>query len=208
MFRKIKINDAMYEVFSTEEFNPKNSKFGKAAIDFNGIVYPYNNPSDYSNNGEPIAMINDTNNVILYEAGNDYINNPGQYSSNNIIDFNDVTNARELVQKTRALRNMENELLVDIDNIYRPPVRQNDSPEMAGFKNAISMKNIDIEKYKSRFGDNYGNDKRLIENSPTITFSKLYSFLDIFDMKATLILEDKSPDVPNPMGDKVYIDLE
>ena len=27
------------------------------------------------------------------------------------------------------------------------------------------------------------------------------------DIKATLILEDKSPDVPNPMGKKISIDL-
>lgn len=206
MFRKIKIDNGIYNAIDPKEFNPNITKYGQVAVEVNGIVYPYDNPSNY--NGKPMTMVNESNNIALYECDDKYLYDAGEYSSNNILDFNDVTNVRQLVTKTRALRNMENELLVDIDNLYKPPIRENDSPEMAGFKTAIHKKNIDIEKYKARFGDNYGNDKRLIENSSSITFSKLYSFLDIFDMKATLILEDKNEDVPNPIGEKIVIELE
>ena len=68
------------------------------------------------------------------------------------------------------------------------------------------MKNIDINKYEQRFGKNFNNDKRLF-NNPTISLSKLETIAKALDMKLTLVIEDDNASVPNPMGDKVVIDL-
>ena len=77
---------------------------------------------------------------------------------------------------------------------------------MVGLKEAVIAKNIDLDKYEQRFGVNYNNDKRLF-NRNTITMSKLKTMFDVLDMKATLIIEDKSEEVPNPMGKKIIVDL-
>lgn len=68
------------------------------------------------------------------------------------------------------------------------------------------MKHIDLDSYEHRFGKNYNNDRRLFEK-PNISLLKLTSVCTALDIKATLILEDSSPDVPNPMGGVVTVEL-
>ena len=77
---------------------------------------------------------------------------------------------------------------------------------MKAMKEAINLKHIDIDKYEPRFGPNFNNDKRLLKKD-SITFRKLKDVCEALDMKATLKLEDANPNVPNPIGKKIAIDL-
>ena len=77
---------------------------------------------------------------------------------------------------------------------------------MKGMKEAVIAKNIDLDKYEHRFGSNYNNDKRLF-NKNNISLPMIKRLSKALDMKATLILEDASPDVPNPIGKKIVIDV-
>ena len=73
-------------------------------------------------------------------------------------------------------------------------------------KQALNLKNIDIDAYADRFGENFNNEKRLLKGS-SITMSKLKSIGDKLDMKITLTITDSNPNVPNPIGQEISVDI-
>lgn len=126
-----------------------------------------------------------------------------------IIDFNNVTDIRDFDEKREKLANMEKQALTTTgkDNVFKPPFLENDSPEMRAMKEAITEKNIDLDKYMDRFGaKNYPNTKRKFKDE-NITLFLIKRACESLDIKATLILEDKSPDVPNPIGRRIVAEL-
>ena len=123
-----------------------------------------------------------------------------------IIDFSDVENIAQLSTKMDTVRDIEREILTSPDSIFTPIVSDSDSPEMKGLKQAVIAKHIDLDKYADRFGDNYPNDKRQFKKS-SITLFMMKRMCDCLDMKAKLVIEDTEPDVPNPIGHPIVIDL-
>lgn len=126
-----------------------------------------------------------------------------------IIDFNNVTDIRDFDEKREQLANMEKQALTTTgkDNVFKPPFLEDDSPEMRAMKEAITEKNIDLDKYMDRFGvKNYPNTKRKFKDN-NITLFLMRRACESLDIKATLILEDKSPDVPNPIGRRIVAEL-
>ena len=63
-----------------------------------------------------------------------------------------------------------------------------------------------IQTFIDRLGDNFNNDKRLLKGS-SITISKMKSICDKLDMKCTLIISDSNPNVPNPIGQEIKVDI-
>lgn len=116
-----------------------------------------------------------------------------------VVDFSDVSDINEFLNKNSQVRQMENLSLSDSDEIFIPPITGNETPAMAAFKQAIIAKHMDIDRYSSRFGDNFLNDKRILKGDD-ITLKKLSSICNYFDIEATLILRDKNSTVANPMG--------
>ena len=136
--------------------------------------------------------------LVLPEA------NDPQYDAKNIIDLSDVKNMEDLMRKQNQVRDIEREILTTVDDITSPNISSLDSPEMRVVKQAIIKKHMDINKYADRFGSNFANDKRILKTN-SITQKMMKRILSNIDVKATLILEDASPDVPNPMGEKIEI---
>ena len=128
-----------------------------------------------------------------------------ELSVDNIIDFN-KDNIKDLIESSNLLKDKEREILTSPDNVTMVSIGELDDPEMKALKMAILEKHIDIDKYESRFGSNFNNDKRLLSKS-RITITKLKTMCDNLDIKATLILEDASPDVPNPIGKEIRVEL-
>ena len=88
-----------------------------------------------------------------------------------------------------------------------PPIKPDDSSEMVGMKMVVRAKHCDIDKYEHRFGrKNFQNEKRLFDR-PTMTLSKIRSTCEALDVKATLVFEDASPDVPNAMGTTISVPI-
>lgn len=100
----------------------------------------------------------------------------------------------------------ETDIITNPDNIFQPKPGENDSPAMTILKQAVCEKHIDIDKYDMRFGANFNNDKRLF-NKETISLPMLVRLCDGLDVKATLTLEDKDENTPNPIGRKISIEL-
>lgn len=193
---KARIGDAIYDVISIEEYQRNPDMYGKftAVKHGDGNVYPLRNRTD--------------NRPGFYPTGGlDFIKPapPSEthiYSQQNIISFDNKENIREIIEAQRELANEERAILTTIDNVFIPDIGQNDNPETRALKQAIIDKHIDLDKYEPRFGPNFNNDKRLLKKS-SITLSKMKTMFEALDMKATLIIEDAAPNVPNPIGHQI-----
>ena len=119
-----------------------------------------------------------------------------------IVDFSNVDNINDFLAKNGQVREMENLSLSDSDEIFIPPISGRETEAMRAFKQAIAAKHMDIDRYSSRFGENYLNDKRILKGDD-ITLNKLVSICNKFDIEAKLILSDKHSDVANPMGSNI-----
>lgn len=200
--KKAKINDTIYDVITEKEFesNPEFYKTSPVAIDGDdGYLYPIRtNPTD----SRPGFVDATAMHFFNIPRGIDC----PIYSDMNLIDFSKASSIKDVIESQARLANAERSILTTIDNVFTPPENPDDTPEMSLLKQAIRDKHIDLDKYESRFGANYNNDKRLIKKS-NITFGKLRNICKALDIRATLTMEDANPDVPNPMGRKIDICL-
>ena len=208
-FKKQTINGKMYNVVELENYMKNNELYDdfQTAIQVNlngsNYVLPIRNsktddrPGVYAEGPLQFFNIPDKNNEKQLK----------EYSSENTIDFSNCNSIAEIMEKQEILRDEEKEILANPDNIFIPNISEKDSPAMRGLKQAIIEKHIDIDKYQDRFGrENFPNDKRKFKDTD-ITMFMMNRMNKALDIKATLILEDKNPDVPNPIGRKISIDL-
>lgn len=203
MMKKIKMGKSIKDVISHDEYvrrvtlNPDlmNDLSEDTAIEMDGHVYPINR--QYSPN---VVGMWDGGQVMLYSSPQDQINEP-DYDTSNIIDFENVGSLKESIEKQAELEKAERSILISPDNIFAPIIKETDNPEMKLLKEAVTRKRIDIDAYKPRFGSDFNNDKRLFEQS-SITIFKLKKMCDNFDIKCSLVLEDKK-NAPNPIGERL-----
>lgn len=201
-YKKAKIDGRVTTVMDVKDVldNPQfQNKFTSVMI--NDFVLPVKTSYDPTSAGLYVSN-NSKIGRIVYPSDED----KEDYSSKNIIDFSDVQNMKELIEKQEEVKKLESEVLSNSDNLFKPIPKENDSPEMKALKQAICLKNIDIDAYADRFGDNFNNDKRLLKGS-SITMSKTKSICNKLDLKVTLTISDASPDVANPMNDVISVDI-
>lgn len=197
---KAKIGDSIYDVISLEEFysDPQASNSCVAIKGNDGYIYPIRNRNDSRPGFYPTG-------------GLDFFKPPlpgeyNTYTQQNTINFQDATGIRDIIKCQQKLINAERSILTTIDSVYAPEIGPNDTPEMQALKQAIIDKYIDIDKYEPRFGPNFNNDKRLLKKS-SITFGKLRSVCNALDIKVSIVIEDASPDVPNPIGKVITTEI-
>lgn len=201
-YKKAVINNRVTTVISVQEVlkNPIfQNKFTSVEVD--DVILPVKNSYDPTSPGFYI-MGGGKIGKIIKPNSEDY----EEYSSKHAIDFSDIKSMKELISKQEEVKKLEADTLSNSDNLFKPIVKDNDSPEMKALKEAICLKNIDIDAYADRFGDNYNNDKRLLKGS-SITSSKMKSICNNLDMKVTLVITDTSPNVPNPIGKSISVDI-
>lgn len=199
-FKKAKVEGRVATVIKPEEALKNPSMQNKyTAVEVGNCILPVKTSYDPSSPG---FYINNKIGKLIYPSKED----AEDYSNENVIDFSDVKTMRELIAKQEEVKKMESEVLSNSDNLFKPIAKENDSPEMKAMKKALCLKNIDIDAYADRFGDNFNNDKRLLKGS-SITMSKLKSICDKLDMKCTLTISDINPNVPNPIGEDIVIDI-
>ncbi len=200
MMEKTKIDDKILDVITMDEFiknkDTINSSFTAIKDEETQKVYPIRGRND----DRPGIYMHGSIAIIKDPDPNDT-----EYDTDNIINF-ESNSLKEIIEKQNKLKSMERVILTNPDNIFMPRLGENDSPEMVGLKEAVIAKHIDLDKYASRFGNNYSNDKRLF-NDETITMSKLKTMFNALDIKATLTIEDRDQTVPNPIGRKIVVEL-
>lgn len=200
--KKIVLDRRILDVIDQEEYdrrtrlNPDSKNLmaeDTAVLAPNGMVYPVTRV--YT---EEVPGVYDAGPMLLYTTPDGMNTNP-DYQQDKIIDFENVENLQESIIRQAELEQAERTILISPDNIFTPVPQENDTPEMALLKEAITKKRIDLDNYKQRFGSDYNNDKRLFDQN-SITFFKMKRVCDILDIEITLTLKDK-PGAPNPIGE-------
>ena len=205
--RKMKIRDSLYDVITYPDFTRGRDVYMKywesvAIIGDDGYVYPIRNPQYDNRPGlYPLGL------------GMDWFKGPmstyemREYSTANIIDFNDAKSFRDVIEMQNRLNQEERSILTTINQLTIPTIQDNDEPAMVALKEAIIAKHIDLDSYDYRFGEsNFPNDKRLLKKE-SISLKKLIAYCNALDINATLTLSDLNPDVPNPMGKDIVYSL-
>lgn len=121
-------------------------------------------------------------------------------------DWREIKTMRDYTAASNMQYTAEVNTITSPDNIFKPTPTNEDSPAMYALKEAVCSKGIDIDKYSMRFGANFNNDKRLF-NKNTISIGKLTRLCEGLDIQATLILQDKDTDTPNPMKNAIKVEL-
>ena len=202
MNKKMRIGDKIYDVTTLEDY----TKFKDAYIPQYTAIY-----DEGTNLVLPIKNRYENGPGVVVGTGVSYIEEPNDearqnYSGSSIIDFDNSKTIHDMMQKQRAVKTLERDILTSPDNIFTPKIFDDDSAEMKALKNAVLDKHIDLDKYEPRFGSNFNNDKRLF-NKNTISLAMLKRVCDALDIDATLTLADKSDDVPNPIGRTIEVKL-
>ena len=200
-YKKASVDGKIRDVIDYSELPKINTNnYDNLAVLHNGVIYPERNPNVEISPGLYVYEWG----TILHEPTEEQLSE--YLAENKLIDFK-ANNIRELIEKSDRLKEAENTLLVctDPEGITTYPIGNNDSPEMVAVKSAINAKHIDIKKYQARW-DTYANDIRLL-NKESLSLAKLKTFAKNLDMKVSIVVEDKAPNVPNPIGDKIVIDI-
>ena len=200
-YKKASVDGKIRDVIDYSELPKINTNnYDNLAVLHNGVIYPESNPNVEISPGLYVYEWG----TILHEPTEEQL--PEYLAENKLIDFK-ANNIRELIEKSDRLKEAENTLLIctDPEGITTYPIGNNDSPEMVAVKSAINAKRIDIKKYQARW-DTYANDIRLL-NKESLSLAKLKTFAKNLDMKVSIVVEDKAPNVPNPIGDKIVIDI-
>ena len=200
-YKKASVDGKIRDVVDYSELpNINADHYDNLAVLHNGVIYPERNPNTDISPG----LYRYDWGSVLHQPTEEEL--PEYLADTKLIDFN-ASNIRELIEKSDKLKEAENTLLVctDPEGITKYPIGSNDSPEMVAVKSAINAKHIDIKKYQTRW-DTYANDIRLL-NKESLSLTKLKTFAKNLDMKISLVVEDKAPNVPNPIGEKIVIDI-
>jgi len=199
---KAKANNTIFNVITANDYF-KNSELHEddiAIIDGN-TFYPKRNSNDRIENkpgfydyGPFIQFIDPITDKDKQEL-----------NTNNIIDFNG-SDIKSIIESSNKLKDMEKLILTSDGDITRPLISDHDTPEMKLLKEAIISKNIDIRNYKSRFGSNFDNDKKLLYDDH-ISMYKLKQICNNLDIAVSIVLENKNSDVVNPMKSVLKAEL-
>lgn len=129
-----------------------------------------------------------------------------KYVPSNVIEIKNNMDIASMVKTSEEIKRIDEPFITTPDNITKVNIQDNDQPEMKALKMAINEKNIDMDKYANRFGDNYNNDKRQLKNNG-VTLNIIKRFCKNMDMECVLTLKDANPNVPNPIGKEISISL-
>jgi hypothetical protein len=201
--KKIEINKRLYNVLDSETYIENkdiyNPRFTALEVCGGQYVFPVNSRITDKTPGVYIHE-NGMVNTIIKPNENDI----GKYSAEKIIDYSNIKDINDIYRNNKLVRDIQNDIITNGDNILQLNIGDNDTPEMKVLKEAINAKGIDKKQYEDRF-DQYQNDMRLLKGR-SITLSKLISICSAFDISAQLTLRDKD-DVPNPIGKELTVDL-
>lgn len=207
--KKFSINGNMNNLISYEKYarSPQAYVSNGTLIEAYGYALPIISPAAYEMGD--IGILPNTESMISRVNLPSTEKDISLYTiegNSRLVDFSDSSNYHEIIEKQKMVRDLENEIFTNSDNVTVLKIGDNDTPAMIGLKEAINRKNCDINSYEARFEGNFNNDKRILsENS--ITLSKLIKFGEAMDMKISMTIEDKSENVPNPIGKVITKEL-
>ena len=203
--KKMPIGRSIYDIITEEKYIERTSGTnseeikkelaGYTAIEKDNIVYPLL-PSNSSKN---TVGVKDFGNVLLYQKP-ETTEQQEQHSSSHIIDLsNNNEGIKGMIRRQAELEQAEKSILISKDNVTTFMIKEEDTPEMALFKEALNSKRIDMSSYRDRHGSDFSNNMRLLTSSNNITFGKMKAIAKASDIEIEIKFRDK-PGCVNPMG--------
>lgn len=206
--KKAKIEGQMYDVISLETLHqsPELYDSGPIAIemkdkDGDTVILPYR-----------FGLIKNDKVPGVYDSGHvieQFVyptkNNKAEYQPETI-DFSNIENIQDYIEKHSQMKGIEREILAGASDVYYPNVSGHESAEMKCLKDAIIAKRIDIDKYAPRFGSDFQNTKRKL-NDDTVTLFQLKRICKGLDMKVEIVISDSEGEIANPIGRELRVDL-
>lgn len=162
---------------------------------------------------EPGVYLNGITYQVVYPRNEE---EAAKYSKSHLACLVEAKSIAELASEQSKLTEDEINFLnnTNSENIFAPSINEEDSPLLVALKTAVSAKKCDINAYAYRFGANFNNDRRNFdpkpkgdEKKPSITIDKFSLCAKNTDIRATIILEDMTPNVIKPMKSKVVVTL-
>ena len=208
------INGQVYDIVSMEQYlkykNAEDSSLENIAVmskTDNGeeVVLPVITDKPYSNSviTPGVYPVGPTN-ILKYPRQQDL--KKYMKSNINMVNFSNNDSLEKVLEKKDSLKSFSEPWVTSTDNTTICPIGEEDQPEMIAIKSALNAKHVDFNAYAPRFGVNFPNNKRqLNNNSATLKFIK--TFCDCLDLDAELTIKDKNPNVPNPMNKVIHVSL-
>lgn len=203
----VNIKGTQYGVFSEEYYQShmdilKDDTHCAIEINRNGknLILPI---QDNLNSNETPGVYSTDGNIGLIIYPSEEEESSYMPTGDDVLVFNDHTSLQSLSDAKKKLDESINKLIETTDgsSIYKPPLLESDSAEMRAMKECIIAKNIDLDKYKDRFGANYPNDKRKLKDD-NITLNMISRMCENLDIRLDLVFSDANGEIPNPM-DKI-----
>lgn len=198
------IDGQFYDLFSYDEYAKMKEYYPGSAVleEFNGnkIILPIR--ENYTSITEPGIYRDGCIDFVVYPTEENISN----YIPETIIELSNTDAMKDILQRKDTLSRLDEPWITSPDNITIFNICKEDKAEMRCLKTAMNKKEIDIDKYGKRFGDNFPNDKRQLRNN-SATLNIIKRFCKHLDMEALLTLRDKNPNVPNPMNCEITVSL-
>lgn len=200
---KMNVNNKLCDVVTMKEFVEHggiyDQQYTAMHIKEQGLVLPVIGKMDYQ---DGVTGMLPGKFVGFYNMPAD----TSSYLDTQIIDFRNAKSMKQIIETSSMVKNLENKILENSDNVTNVRIDESDTAEMAALKEAVNLKECDLNVYAGRFDGNFPNDRRILSDS-SITLAKLKKFGNALDMKITLTIGDREGDVPNPIGKTLTVEL-
>lgn len=204
-YKNYAIDGKFANVISMDEYSERQNMYapGTAAIEKEKDGTKYYLPIRSSiDTGPGVYPIGNAAVITKYPEQGD-----NTYSdASKLVDFSDTKTTKEVMDKQNQYRDLEYEMLCAPGDVLTAPYLPNDTPMMRGFKEAINAKGIVASNYKERMGPNYSNDIRKVKEND-ITIKMASRMAKTLDEEIIMIIRDKSPDVANPIGKEIVVNI-
>lgn len=124
-----------------------------------------------------------------------------------MVDFSNINSMKDLIKSIETSNELSNKALEGSDNATIPVIKDTNSPTMIALKTAIAAKQINLDKYAERFGNNFPNDKRKL-NDDDVTLFILQRYCERLDLNLDIVISDrKDIKAPNPMNKEIRANI-
>lgn len=207
--RKLTVGNRMCDVITLEKYmrSPDSYTNNSTLIEQDGYALPIVSRAQFDADKTLVGIC--PGSLISYYRNPSSKSDEDRYKIDgnpNLVDFQNVESYHEVIEKQKMVRDLENEILTNSDNITELKHGDNDTPAMGALKDAINLKHCNIKLYEQKFDGNFNNDIRILSED-SITLPKLVKFADALDMKLELTIQDKKDNVPNPIGKTIKVEL-
>lgn len=197
------INNKQYELLTIQEAFMPTVDSRRSCVEVGTKFYPIYYGTAYGGCPHGFYLVNS----VMYTLKTNDPNDDYEISKYPIIDFNNIESMAEMYERNNQLNMIMKEALIPDkeDPIYYHEIQNTESNLMKALQMFLNSKQIMPIRYSDRF-NNYPNTIRIL-NKDRVSIDKFMEFITNMDAKATITIENKSPDVANPIPSPIVMEL-